>query len=584
MASTTAMFSGLSGLSSNSRQLEVIGNNIANVNTTAFKSNRLLFAPQLSRNFSLGSGPSGVSGGSNPGQIGLGVSVGATQRDFGTGGISTTGIPSDLAIEGDGFFVVEAAGDRMFTRDGAFQFNAANDLVTSTGARVLGYPVDDEFQIVEGELTNLSIPLGVQTLAEQTRNVEFSGNLNADGDLPTSAAVFGFGRLEDAATADITPASLMTAIDVAGPVFAPGDTITLSGAERGGKVVPDATFTIGATTTVQDYLDFMVAALGVVPQGGFDATDPNQPAAEFGGASMAGGVITLTGNIGVMNDLTIEPGNLIVNSTSGTNPFAFSKTADATGESVRTTYTVYDSLGSPLNVDLTMALSRADSGGTYWRAFLHAADDTDLAIHLEEGDRSTGAFTDFVPLLQFDTVGRLVSNAPINVELDRLDTGSVDPMNFGLQFNTDGSQVTAFAHPDGAEGPSTLAATRQDGSPLGVLSSFAVGVDGVITGGFSNGLTRTVGQVAVAKFTNAEGLVDAGNNLFATGPNSGTPLITAPLEFGTGRILGGSLELSNVDLSQEFTNMILTSTGYSASSRVITTSDQLLQELLLLAR
>jgi len=124
----------------------------------------------------------------------------------------------------------------------------------------------------------------------------------------------------------------------------------------------------------------------------------------------------------------------------------------------------------------------------------------------------------------------------------------------------------------------------QDGSPLGVLSSFSVGENGTITGGFTNGLTRTIGQLAIANFTNPEGLVDSGNNLFAVGPNSGTALITEPLEFGTGRIIGGALELSNVDLSQEFINMILTSTGYSAASRVVTTTNELMNQLLVLGR
>ncbi|MFN7022121.1 MAG: flagellar hook-basal body complex protein, partial [Phycisphaerales bacterium] len=103
-------------------------------------------------------------------------------------------------------------------------------------------------------------------------------------------------------------------------------------------------------------------------------------------------------------------------------------------------------------------------------------------------------------------------------------------------------------------------------------------------GGFTNGLTRTVGQVALATFSNPEGLVDIGSNLFTPGPNSGTPIIGEPLSLGAGRIVGGSLELSNVDLSQEFINLILASTGYSASSRVISTTDQLMQQLLVLGR
>jgi len=153
--------------------------------------------------------------------------------------------------------------------------------------------------------------------------------------------------------------------------------------------------------------------------------------------------------------------------------------------------------------------------------------------------------------------------------------------SFTLNFTSSGDAVTSIANTGNG---STLAATYQDGSPLGVLSTFSVSTDGLIIGGFSNGLSRTIGQVAIATFTNPEGLVDTGDNLFQTGPNSGNALITTPLDFGTGRMIGGALELSNVDLSAEFINTILTSTGYSASSRVITIADELLQELLLIGR
>lgn len=585
MASTAAMFAGLSGLAVNARRLEVIGNNIANVNTNAYKSSRMMFAPLFSRSFGLGTGPNGVTGGTNPSQIGLGAAIAGTQRDFNTGGVSATGVPTDLAVEGAGFFVVNQGNNQLFTRDGAFQFNANNELVTVGGARVQGYGVDDNYNVVDGVLTNVTIPLGVDTIAEATNNVEFSGNLNADGDLATTGTVLDFARLQDASSADITLASPLTNIDNGGSVFAIGDTITIHGAERGGKVMPDATFTIdipangGNGTTMQDFVDWMQDVLGVVPDGGYDAADPLQPGVEPGSASMTGGVLSFIGNWGEMNDLNLKSDNFVVNTASGLgNPFDPTVTQNATGESVRTTFTVYDSLGSPLDVDLTMVLARSDNNGTYWRAFLHSEDDTDVRLHLENGAN------DFVPYLQFDNFGKLVTTSPVNVQVDRQNTGAQDPLSFTLSLNSEGANVTALSSPGGPSDPSSLSATFQDGSPLGVLSNFSVGVDGTITGGYSNGLTRTIGQIALANFTNPEGLVDEGGGLFGTGPNSGSPLITQPLQFGTGKVLGGSLELSNVDLSSEFTNMILTSTGYSAASRVITTSDQLIQQLLLIAR
>jgi flagellar hook protein FlgE len=131
---------------------------------------------------------------------------------------------------------------------------------------------------------------------------------------------------------------------------------------------------------------------------------------------------------------------------------------------------------------------------------------------------------------------------------------------------------------------SQLVMTAQDGSPLGTLNSYSIGADGTITGAFSNGKTQSLGQIAIATFDNPNGLVDNGGNKFTEGPNSGLAVVAAPLTLGGGAIRSGALEASNVDISKEFINMILSSTGFSASSRVISTSDQLITELLNSAR
>ncbi len=568
MSSPSTLFTGLSGLNANNRRLEVIGNNIANVNTVAFKSNRILFAPNLSRNFSLGSSPNAANGGTNPAQIGSGVRVSATQRNFSGGATTPTGIPTDLAIEGDGFFVVDRGGSRFFTRDGAFQLNANNELVTPSGARVQGFTVDDQYNLIEGNLDGLTIPLGVATIAEATANVNFSGNLNAAGDLATQGSIHTMPALLSGAV-PATGATLLTALD--SPVLAIGDEFTISGAEIGNKTIPDATLTITATTDVDELMTFIGDALGIVD---------GAVAGGVGGVTIdAAGVISIGGNLGSQNDLTFETGEL--GFTDGTTGLAVtdgtlitSRTQSADGESVRSTFVVYDTLGSPVNVDITAVLEQKGDTGTGWRLYIRSPDDSDVAYNLDLGG------TDSAPLINFDNFGQLADDAPVGIQVDRDGTGAVDPINFALNFNSTGDNVTALSSPLGASGLSSLAATFQDGSPLGTLTTYAVGIDGTIVGGFTNGLTRTIGRVAVGKFTNPEGLIDVGENLFAVGPNSGTALVTGPTEFGTGRIIGGALELANVDLPQEFINMILTSTGYSAASRVITTSDELLQQLI----
>ena len=154
MASTTALFTGLSGLISNSRRLDVIGNNISNVNTTAFKSNRMQFTPTFSRNFTLGTAPGTNSGGTNPGQVGLGVTVAGTQRNFNNGAIGATGVATDVAIEGDGFFVVRTPQGERYTRDGNMKLDATGKLVTTDGFPVLSD--GGEITIPAGE-TNINI-------------------------------------------------------------------------------------------------------------------------------------------------------------------------------------------------------------------------------------------------------------------------------------------------------------------------------------------------------------------------------------------------------------------------------------------
>ncbi|MHC4767880.1 MAG: flagellar hook-basal body complex protein, partial [Planctomycetota bacterium] len=262
-------------------------------------------------------------------------------------------------------------------------------------------------------------------------------------------------------------------------------------------------------------------------------------------------------------------------------PFVMTKTGSSDGESVRTSFVVYDSLGTPLTVDLTFVLQSTTPGaGSTWEFMAESSDNDQL-------DRIIG-----LGIVGFDANGRFVSATNQQFSLTRTN-GSVSPLTVNMNFDTATDAITALT-----DSSSNLAAVFQDGSPIGTLSQFSIGDNGVISGSFTNGLTRNIGQVALAKFSNNAGLVDAGNNLFRVGPNSGTALITEPLEFGTGRLVGAALELSNVDLSQEFINMILTSvdlsqefinmiltsTGYTASSRVITVTDQLIDELLLLVR
>ena len=586
MASTTALFTGLSGLISNSRRLDVIGNNISNVNTTAFKSNRMQFTPTFSRNFTLGTAPGTNSGGTNPGQVGLGVTVAGTQRNFNNGAIGATGVATDVAIEGDGFFIVDVAGTRHFTRAGNFVRNPQNELVTQSGARVMGFGVDEQFNVIEGDLVPLSVPVGTLTLAEASRNVIFNGNLNASGSVGTTGSVHtGRAWFTDAAmtipvdaNTDLTTTNIYMSDGAGGSILAFDSTtnpktITVSGVEKGGKDLGSKTFAFSPTavagadgngTTLGDFTDFLEDVLGL-DNSAVGSTS------NLGGnvAINASGQLVITGNEGTVQDLGLETADFVVNTPGAGSgqPLVLQKSGSANGESVRTSFVVYDSLGTPLTIDLTFTLQETSaSGGTTWQ-FVAESNDNDAVSRLI----GLGEVT-------FDATGRFTNATNQSFSIVRTN-GAVSPLTVNMDFNSGTDSVSSLT-----DSASNLAAVFQDGSPIGTLSNFSIGEDGRISGSFTNGLTRTIGQVALAKFSNPEGLIDAGDNLFRTDPNSGTPLVAKPRDFGTGRLVGGALELSNVDLSQEFINMILASTGYSAASRVITTTDELINQLLVLGR
>ena len=581
MALSSALFTGLTGLNAHSARLDVIGNNVANVNTTAFKSSRMMFESLFSQNLGFGTSPSEIRGGINPKQIGNGVGIAGIQRNFTPSSFTGTGDLRDMAIDGQGFFLVERGGSTFYTRAGTFRQDSDDNLATVTGEKLLGYAVDDEFNILTGQLVPINIPVGKQTIAEATSNIAIVGNLNKDGDIPTQGSIIDL--LASATSGLLTTGggfigstTLMTSIedpDLPGsgtPAFAADQTIRLrgtNGAARGGTDLPDADFTITATTTVQDFMDFLTASLGIQTTGSANP-DGNTPGVTVDATT---GIITIVGNTGEVNDLTIANGDLELLDTDGSSlgaPFTTDKTATADGESVRTTIVGYDSLGAEVTANVTMVLDSTPDAGPVWRYYIDSEDDAGAGMALGTGT------------LQFDNNGQIdPDDSEISLTIDRSDTGADPLLSWTIQFDSDSGNTTSLA-----ASPSSMIGLTIDGLPPGTLESFAAGEDGVIFGRFSNGAVKTMGQVVLANFTNPAGLIDEGGNLFSTGPNSGPASVAPPGTLGIGGLVSGALEESNVDLGEEFTNMILTSTGYSASSRVIRTADELMQQLLVLGR
>ncbi len=585
MASTSSLFIGLSGLNANSRSIDVIGNNIANVNTNGFKSGRLNFANSLSRTVSEGTSPSSVSGGSNPTQFGQGVTIAGTQRNMSEGAPTGTGDSRDLAIEGNGFFILESGEDQYYTRVGSFRTDRDDFLTSIDGNYVLGYPADENFQIQPGALERISIPVGSLTIAGATTSVNMAGNLTASGRVAPSGSSppldsprgAGFARGAGAPVPATAPNTL-EATSLLGeiedplspgsgtPLFSAGQTIRVDGVEKGTQILGASGFLVEAASTVQDFMDFLTDSFGLRTDIGANP-DGGQPGVTLDPLT---GVIGITGNSGETNNITMTGEDIRVFNADGTlasQPFLVNQTAEASGEAIKTAFTVYDSLGTPLRVDISMVLENKSNTGTTWRYYAESPDDT-------AGGPSIGTGT-----VEFDNFGKIVGPESVAVVLDRDGTGAASPLTFDIQFNSDGDQITALT-----DSESSLVSTYQDGVPIGTLDSYAVGADGTITGTFSNGLIRTLGQLALASFTVPEGLVELEQNLYRPGPNSGPAIVTEPQQLGTGRVVSGALETSNVDLGQEFISLILASTGYSASARVIRTSDELIQQLLVLGQ
>jgi flagellar hook protein FlgE len=579
----SALFTGLSGLSVNQQQLSVIGNNIANSNTTAFKTSRVIFTTEAYVTQNAGSAASSNFGGSNPSQTGLGATIGAIETNFTPGQISNTGLDTDMAISGNGFFVTQSPNGQQFTRNGAFTLNANNQLVTTNGAFVQGYGVDANGNIDTSKLQNITIPLNSLTTAQQTQNAAYTGTLDAGGPVATTGSVL---TSEDLTTVGggTTPNSTTLLTNIADassnttPMFAVGDTLTTNadlGNSTSSAPLAPLSFTVTSTSTLQDLQDFMTQGLQIDTGASFPTGSP-APGVTLAAGTAANSVdLNITGNVGNLNNITHGLSALLT--TTGTNGIPnFTATTIATGESAEAPLTAFDSLGNPVSVHVTATLQSVTPTGTVWQ-FVATSPDTAGASTFTAGTPASTVVGQGT--LTFDGNGDLVSSTGTTINIDRTGTGANSPMQINLDFSGMHAENTTNSASSTDSG-SSMQNSSQDGKQIGTLTSFSVGNDGTIMGEFDNQAKRVLGQVVVATFTNQEGLTQDANNMYSAGADSGQPIISGADTLGAGSISGASLEGSNVDLSTEFVNLIMASTGFSAASKVISTADQLVQDLL----
>jgi flagellar hook protein FlgE len=694
MGLASALSTALTGMNAAETSIDVIGNNLANSSTVGFKASTADFATQFLQTQQLGSAPSADSGGTDPTQSGLGVMVANIAPNFSQGTISISSNPSDLAIQGDGLFVMQGAGgQQLYTRNGQFTMNSDNELVNSTGNRVLGYGVNGDFVTNTSTLEPLSIPLGTATVAQATQNVVLQGSLSPTGTIANEASILQTGVLGDAqysapttaptATDDgagtvpagtyqyyvtysngtsvsrpspislpitVTSSSQITVTipkdtsgqwtdaevyrndstdpntfyqvdDVKGGASQSGLTFTdnLTDAQvtagatlsnmngpsietstlltnlisrdsngnydnvfpstgslsftgnKGNADLAAKTFTVTNTSTVGDLMTFMQQAMGIQTSPGPDAANPIPPDSVSGlypGGYVTDSSLQLVGNNGADNAISVGLSALQL-TTSGEPPqteainLPFNTIQTAAGQSAETDMVAYDSLGIPLQVHITAVLQDTTSSSTVYRWFADCSNN-DPGGNSSEIAVGTG-------LVTFDGSGNFVSATNDTVSVGRANEPSVKPTEFTLNF----SQVSGLA-----TSTSSLAVASQDGSAPGTLASYQISTDGTISGVFSNGVTRNLGQVVLAKFANPDGLEQEGQNMYAAGVNSGLPVVGSPGTQGIGTITAGAVELSNADVGTNLINLITASTMYESNSRVITTTQQLFQDLL----
>lgn len=478
-----SLYAGVSGLKNHQTRMDVIGNNISNVNTIGYKKSRVTFQDTLSQTLRGASSPQNGKSGTNPMQVGLGMTLASIDVIQTGGSPQSTGKNTDLSIEGEGFFLVSDGSRTYYTRAGNFDFDYNKTMYnTSNGMVVKGILADDTGYIdPKGLVVDINLASQVSSPAKATSNVEFSKNLDfrAESLTATSAAVTKNAGSD--ATIDLSANFPIAKVEIAG---------LLEGTD----------FTFNQNTGIVTILD--------------------------GGPNVVDGT-----------DYT---------ATYYTPNFSVPKT-------------VFDSLG---NTHL-LTVYYTKVGDNTW----------EVDTTLQENDTSTETMlNDGKGLLTFSpTTGALTSSTVTHATAT---IPGVDPLNIALDF----SKQTEYA------GDFTAIALSQDGYAAGSLDSLSVDATGTITGSFDNGQNRKLAQLVIATFPNPSGLARAGNNLFEISNNSGDADIGIPGVSGRGIIQPETLEMSNVDLSQEFVDMIITQRGFQANSRVITTSDQILEELVNLRR
>ena len=565
-----SLYSGVAGLKTHQTRMDVIGNNIANVNTTAYKSSSMTFSELMSQTTQKASGANATTGvgGTNAKQIGLGVKAGAINTAITTqGSAQSTGNPFDIMITGDNFFVVSNGSENFFTRDGSFYVDGAGNLaMTSTGYNVMGWGVDETTGNIKQDTVTA---LRIMSAANMTYPPEATTKANISGIL-------------DENDKDVTSANGKTVnlnfFDARGYSYTAKFTFKQSGGDKTNEYSMELSKLLDSTGAE---IDISKLKFGNRSQQKMETkVTLNTDAYKWDGKVLK----TKDGTTDVANlaDIFKADGSLITPADD-----AAAQKQQKALDAIAKAYGYEGSTDEFLNLYITSTANK----------------DKQLTIQDLLGNMMAGKTTDVLPAdgSAITMEGRYFEGTTVvfNKDTGKLESvgGSTTNLNVNAAFSALGgnfsdvtidlSECTNYDN----KGTSTIGATSGDldglgtGRRLGDMIGVSIQKDGMIYASYDNGMTKLLGQIATAAFANASGLEKEGDNLYSATLNSGEfDGIGVDITAGGGYMSTGQLEMSNVDLSSEFTEMITTQRGFQANSRIITVSDTLLEELTNLKR
>lgn len=554
-----SLYTAMGGISAAQTQLNVISNNIANLNTTAFKSSSVNFSDVFSRTVSSGSVSTQSTGGTNPIQVGVGVQVSSISKDFNSGSWISTGKPTDLMIEGPGFFTVESSdGQKFYTRAGDFTFDEQGYLVTSGGYKLMGTD-----NILSSTTTDSNVYVPKSIIATKAGN-----------------AALGTQRVNNLNHCEAVTSGHFT-IDTTVEDFTAG-TFTLTSA--GGTVPGSYTINLSAAD-VSGTLANLATAI---------QTDIGTAASTGITVGVSGSQITFTVDNGATKTLTF---------TGGTSNFV-DKTNLDTSTLVGGVYTSKIVPAASYDIDLSaadvsgtvddlLAAIRADIGTPAATGITVGCVDGQIVFSvdgvesLEFSNPTTGvAATNFITATGMNNATKINNAYSSNildwtVAVSQVTSASLADSNPTCSISADGSIQATYSSGD------TLSVQLDDtGTSYKFLYTTS---DGIAISDTKCTVDPNVADEAnfviqMASITNTDGLLSVGSNLFKSGPNSGSILYSVGGKLGLGKIESGGLEASNVDLSKEFSNMIVAQRAVQANSRVFTTTSNIMDTIVSMGR